>query len=86
MCRVSLLIDADGITLVAENPDLRAAVVARSAPTLLTPHAGEFARLGGDLDARRSSGRGGPFGHRELTASSCSKARLLWSPLRAARR
>ena len=48
---VPLLIDADGITLVAENPDLRAAVVARSAPTLLTPHAGEFARLGGDLDA-----------------------------------
>ena len=48
---VPLLIDADGITLVAEHDDLRAAVVARSAPTLFTPHAGEFARLGGDLTA-----------------------------------
>ena len=47
---VPLLIDADGITLVADNADLRAAVVARTAPTLFTPHAGEFARLGGELD------------------------------------
>lgn len=48
---VPLLIDADAITLVAEHDDLRAAVRARSAPTLFTPHAGEFARLGGDLSA-----------------------------------
>ncbi|WP_161927621.1 NAD(P)H-hydrate dehydratase [Gordonia crocea] len=41
---VPVLVDADGITLLAQNPDLLAP---RSAPTLLTPHAGEFARLTG---------------------------------------
>ena len=39
-----VLIDADGLTLVAAHRDL---VVGRDAPTLLTPHAGEFARLTG---------------------------------------
>ena len=39
---VPVLLDADAITIVAEHPDwLRS----RTAPTLLTPHAGEFARL-----------------------------------------
>jgi hydroxyethylthiazole kinase-like uncharacterized protein yjeF len=37
-----VLVDADGLTLVAESPDL---VTGRSAATLLTPHAGELARL-----------------------------------------
>jgi hydroxyethylthiazole kinase-like uncharacterized protein yjeF len=37
-----VLLDADAITIVAAAPDL---VRARTAPTLLTPHAGEFARL-----------------------------------------
>jgi hydroxyethylthiazole kinase-like uncharacterized protein yjeF len=46
---VPVLIDADGITLVAENRTLRGRVIERAAPTLFTPHAGEFARLGGDL-------------------------------------
>jgi hydroxyethylthiazole kinase-like uncharacterized protein yjeF len=41
---VPVLIDADAITVVGEHPEwLRA----RSAPTVLTPHAGEFARLTG---------------------------------------
>lgn len=48
---VPVLVDADGITLVAGDAALRAAAVARSAPTLFTPHAGEFARIGGDLSA-----------------------------------
>lgn len=48
---VPVLIDADAITCVADDADLRRAVRQRSAPTLFTPHAGEFARLGGDLDA-----------------------------------
>lgn len=41
---VPVLVDADGLTLLAANPDL---LDGRSAPTLLTPHAGEFARFTG---------------------------------------
>ncbi|GAT13586.1 carbohydrate kinase, YjeF related protein [Mycolicibacterium thermoresistibile] len=37
-----VLVDADGLTLLAARPEL---VRGRSAPTVLTPHAGEFARL-----------------------------------------
>jgi hydroxyethylthiazole kinase-like uncharacterized protein yjeF len=41
-----VLLDADAITIVAADLDL---IRSRPAPTLLTPHAGEFARLtGGD--------------------------------------
>ena len=47
------LVDADGLTLVAQERGL----LARVAPTLLTPHAGELARLLGadpaDVEARR---------------------------------
>ncbi|OBA80974.1 bifunctional ADP-dependent (S)-NAD(P)H-hydrate dehydratase/NAD(P)H-hydrate epimerase [Mycobacterium sp. 1164966.3] len=39
-----VIVDADGLTILAAHPDL---VVNRSAPTVLTPHAGEFARLAG---------------------------------------
>ncbi|GAB2670188.1 NAD(P)H-hydrate dehydratase [Nocardia goodfellowii] len=39
-----VVVDADGLTMLAANPDL---VRGRSAPTVLTPHAGEFARLTG---------------------------------------
>lgn len=39
-----VLVDADGLTLLAADS---APVRGRSAPTLLTPHAGEFARLTG---------------------------------------
>ncbi|MGW4770072.1 NAD(P)H-hydrate dehydratase [Nocardia sp. NPDC004278] len=39
-----VVVDADGLTLVAADPDL---VRGRTAPTVLTPHAGEFARLTG---------------------------------------
>ncbi|WP_018180828.1 NAD(P)H-hydrate dehydratase [Jongsikchunia kroppenstedtii] len=41
---VPVLVDADALTLVAAEPEL---VRDRPAPTLLTPHAGEFARLTG---------------------------------------
>ncbi|NLE79287.1 MAG: NAD(P)H-hydrate dehydratase [Rhodococcus sp.] len=41
---VPVLLDADALTLAAQFPEL---VRARSAPTVLTPHAGEFARLAG---------------------------------------
>ncbi|SEH92500.1 yjeF C-terminal region, hydroxyethylthiazole kinase-related/yjeF N-terminal region [Mycolicibacterium rutilum] len=39
-----VIVDADGLTIVAAHPDL---VTGRDAPTVLTPHAGEFARLAG---------------------------------------
>lgn len=39
---VPVLVDADGLTVLAEHPDL---LRARTGPTLITPHAGEFARL-----------------------------------------
>jgi hydroxyethylthiazole kinase-like uncharacterized protein yjeF len=48
-----VLVDADGLTLIASERGL----LARAAPTLLTPHAGELARLLGgdpaDVEARR---------------------------------
>lgn len=44
---VPVLIDADGITLYAKTP------VRRSAPTVVTPHDREFARIAGDVGADR---------------------------------
>ncbi len=50
---VPVLVDADGITMLAE----RRGLLPRSAPTLITPHAGELARLLGadraDIEAHR---------------------------------
>ncbi|NKY89212.1 NAD(P)H-hydrate dehydratase [Nocardia veterana] len=46
-----VVVDADGLTLLAGAPEL---VTGRAAPTVLTPHAGEFARLTGrELGADR---------------------------------
>jgi hydroxyethylthiazole kinase-like uncharacterized protein yjeF len=45
---VPLVLDADSLTLLASDDELRAAVVARSAVTVLTPHDGEYARLAGE--------------------------------------
>ncbi|MFL6288712.1 MAG: NAD(P)H-hydrate dehydratase [Actinomycetes bacterium] len=42
-----VVVDADGLTLLARSPELARP---RVAPTVLTPHAGEFARLAPDLD------------------------------------
>jgi ADP-dependent NAD(P)H-hydrate dehydratase / NAD(P)H-hydrate epimerase len=39
-----VIVDADALTILAAHPDL---VANRVAPTVLTPHAGEFARLAG---------------------------------------
>jgi hydroxyethylthiazole kinase-like uncharacterized protein yjeF len=39
-----VIVDADALTILAAHPDL---VADRAAPTVLTPHAGEFARLAG---------------------------------------
>lgn len=40
-----LIIDADGLNLLAADPSLLDALRRRTAATVLTPHAGEFARL-----------------------------------------
>lgn len=39
-----VIVDADGLTILSAHPEL---VAGRTAPTVLTPHAGEFARLAG---------------------------------------
>jgi ADP-dependent NAD(P)H-hydrate dehydratase / NAD(P)H-hydrate epimerase len=50
---VPALVDADGLTILSQNPGL----LARAAPTLITPHAGELSRLLGtdpaDVEAHR---------------------------------
>jgi ADP-dependent NAD(P)H-hydrate dehydratase / NAD(P)H-hydrate epimerase len=52
-----VIVDADGLTMLAAHPGL---VTGRTAPTVLTPHAGEFARLasGAGLPARLASVNG----------------------------
>lgn len=42
---VPVLVDADGLTLLATRPKLRELVARREEPTVLTPHDGEFTRL-----------------------------------------
>ena len=60
---VPVVVDADGLTLVAAAPDL---VRRRTPATVLTPHATEFARLAPDLDVE----------HDPLTAVRTLAARL----------
>jgi hydroxyethylthiazole kinase-like uncharacterized protein yjeF len=42
---VPLVLDADALNAIAANPDLAGAVARREAPTLVTPHPAEAARL-----------------------------------------
>lgn len=44
---VPLVLDADALTLIGDDSEVRAAVAARPGVTVLTPHAGEFLRLDG---------------------------------------
>lgn len=56
---VPLVIDADGLNVLAAHPALAAVCAARSTPTVLTPHAGEAARLlqtdAGQIQSRREA-------------------------------
>ena len=48
--RCPVVLDADGINVMAGHKDI---LRGRTNPTVLTPHAGEFARLGGETGDRR---------------------------------
>jgi hydroxyethylthiazole kinase-like uncharacterized protein yjeF len=52
-----VIVDADALTILAAHPD---AIASRSAPTVLTPHAGEFARLAGAAWPATSGGASPP--------------------------
>lgn len=45
-----LVLDADGINIIAKHIDV---ICGRTGPTVLTPHVGEFLRLGGVLEGDR---------------------------------
>lgn len=47
-----LVLDADGLNALGQNVEL---LQKRTAPTVLTPHEGEFLRLGGDLSRGREA-------------------------------
>ena len=47
LCTKPLVLDADALNLIALHKPLRALMTARSAPTVITPHMGEAARLSG---------------------------------------
>ncbi len=76
-----VLVDADGLTMLADHPDL---VAGRNAPTVLTPHAGEFARLAG---APPGDDRVGPAASwpTRWAPPCCSRAMSPSSPIPAAR-
>jgi ADP-dependent NAD(P)H-hydrate dehydratase / NAD(P)H-hydrate epimerase len=52
-----VIVDADGLTILAAHPDL---IVNRTAPTVLTPHAGEFARLASGAGLPATSDQAAP--------------------------
>jgi ADP-dependent NAD(P)H-hydrate dehydratase / NAD(P)H-hydrate epimerase len=62
----TLVLDADALNLLSQHGDLEKAVVARVAPTLLTPHPMEAARLLGSTTAEVQNDR---------VASACAIAR-----------
>lgn len=60
-----VIVDADGLTILSHHPHL---VSGRDAPTVLTPHAGEFARLAGGAGLPATSD-GAPPGQDRVAAT-----------------
>jgi hydroxyethylthiazole kinase-like uncharacterized protein yjeF len=48
---IPVVVDGDGLTAVVDAHGDSSSITTRNAPTVLTPHDGEFASLGGDVDA-----------------------------------
>jgi ADP-dependent NAD(P)H-hydrate dehydratase / NAD(P)H-hydrate epimerase len=82
---VPVLVDADGLTLLSRHPDLLER--RRDRVTVLTPHAGEFARLFPDVDLQRrlpavraAAARSGAVvllkGHRSVVAHPDGRAAI----------
>ncbi|GAB2815051.1 bifunctional ADP-dependent NAD(P)H-hydrate dehydratase/NAD(P)H-hydrate epimerase [Actinocorallia aurea] len=72
---VPVLVDADGLTVLARLPAAeRRALLDRPAPTLLTPHAGELSRLTGADRAEIEAGR---LGHVRAAAAELGVTVLL---------
>lgn len=69
-----VLVDADGITLIARSPELLETLRRREGPTVLTPHKGEFERL---ADALRESGAQIPSAHTDPIGAALAAAREL---------
>ena len=71
-----LVVDADGLNLLAGRRELLAALRARRVPTVLTPHPGEFARLGAALGWPETEGGGArPAGREQRRALAARMAR-----------
>ena len=78
-----VIVDADALTILAAHPDL---VVNRTAPTVLTPHAGEFARLAGSPPGDDRVARHPPAGravrrHRAVEGQRHRDRRAGWARL-----
>lgn len=78
--KIPLVIDADGINALSRNINI---LKSAACPVVLTPHDGEFARLGGSVSDRISEAKGFALknrctlvskGHRTVTASGDGSA------------
>ena len=59
---VPLVIDADALTALGDAAAARTLLDKRSAPSILTPHDGEYARIAGAAPGEDRLGRGAPAG------------------------
>ncbi|HVX43138.1 MAG TPA: NAD(P)H-hydrate dehydratase, partial [Mycobacteriales bacterium] len=74
---VPVLVDADAITLLGQEPELLAA---RTAPTVLTPHDREFARIAGDVGTDRIAAARAAAGKLRATVLLKGNATVVASP------